>query len=1525
VLRGNTDWASSRQREWVVHAGQAFGALSGDSRNTTGVQCSMFVAGSYTCLCEAGYSRHNCDSDANECASLPCQNGGVCLDSVSNPGLVGPGSMLCNCSLGWQGALCDQAINECSSAPCHNGGLCIDMPGTFNCTCMAGFLGLLCDIDVDECASSPCVNQATCTESQNSSVPAGSYACICLTGWSGYNCDTDYDECSSNPCQVAGYCFDSSTVVVAYTSFEEPQTVSGALVAYRDLDSSPQHALRNHAGQNPVAYVGSYITAKGGRNITTELGFATFWQGSPTEIGFRDGNFIGVVGDDTTLAMSGGGAAPHGSQYYMLADTDGFAYVRMDSVQLSGAKHASISCWVHVESTSWEADDYIRLWGDVVGAPDTVLIGPVDVDTMQEDAWIQHSANISVAATNATAVAIHFGMRSNSLYEEAWFDYCKVEAHVSLGEYTCRCIKGASGLHDCASDFDECVSNPCANGAVCADSNDRISIAADSYVCSCAAGFEGFNCHVDTDECASTPCQHNSTCSDSSTNASVAIASFYCACLPGWQGSRCHVDVDECASAPCGIGLTCIDSNDNPFIAVASRVAVDAFGCIVVAAPPPLPTNLTTTGSRSHEVDLAWLPPTIPAAAASISGYRVFQRASSSGGTWQEVYAGGPQTTATVAPLAGGGQFSFKVAAFNVHGLGNMSQAVVCYTAPEVLSTPRVLKDTVTDRYATTATIALTWNAAQARPQAPLLGYRVYLVNANGTVAVVGTASSVTTSFTVSGLSGGSAYNFSVTAENTVGEGNRSPQLLAFTAPVAPTAPVVAPYPSGTTTSVSLLWNGVPDAVAPQSNARAVVTGYHVYLAGDFPSNSSMTDADALSYAEIQEVDPNSAMAWTASGLAGSRRYHLKVSAENLAGEGNRSAATAMYTAPVAPYAPYAATPTDYATPTRIALTWAATPVHAAAPVTSVQAWQLPQRQPPSPPPGSSSSSSGPACVVAAVVRHPTACGATLVGAWNASSMLRNSSGASSYTVGVGVVHVHGLHVDSQYSYSLTATNAAGESVGGAARTLFTAPRPPQRMEVVCSQGGGCGSPNNTSNTSSTQNVHGLPCVVCNSSVARQSLDGAAWYANATAITLRWSAVTAQDPVVEYRIYTRLDNGTNATDDYVYRGAVARAAPQLQHTAGGLRGGSRYQLVVRARSVAGESAAPLTPLLAYTAPALEPPTSRRLSDSSTIFVRWSAPRTHPARPLRELQLLYRRADHGNWTWTAVTLATSSTRAAVAALAASVQYVFMLRADNLAGVALSAEAVLGTAPPPIGAATHCATCALAATMFSFTYAGVPANQQGVGDLRITTYVAYVLDTSSNTTISQTAAVGTSGMMMMGMVGHTTYEVRMAARNRYGDSNLSAPLTLTTPQLLCMPLGGGAGTAGSSGQPPYAVPNHPGYMVTNLSATTMPALGAVSCATNYAGTASATCAAGMLGAAFAFAGCAPACVAGSGNRVGYSVQHPSGTTVAALGNVSCAAGYAAQPSQWGVPPAAQVTCPTPGGSFSFQYCAPSGSGR
>lgn len=70
-----------------------------------------------------------------------CKHGGACMNGT---GEVGLGSYKCLCLAGYTGTHCETDINECASSPCQNGGSCVDGVNSYTCICPEGYYGALC-------------------------------------------------------------------------------------------------------------------------------------------------------------------------------------------------------------------------------------------------------------------------------------------------------------------------------------------------------------------------------------------------------------------------------------------------------------------------------------------------------------------------------------------------------------------------------------------------------------------------------------------------------------------------------------------------------------------------------------------------------------------------------------------------------------------------------------------------------------------------------------------------------------------------------------------------------------------------------------------------------------------------------------------------------------------------------------------------------------------------------------------------------------------------------------------------------------------------------------------------------------------------------------------------------------------------------------------------------------------------------------------------------------------------------------
>uniref|UniRef100_UPI00398F64EE cubilin n=1 Tax=Pristiophorus japonicus TaxID=55135 RepID=UPI00398F64EE len=85
-----------------------------------------------------GYGPDGCIPLSDVCQHHhPCVNG-HCFTMIS--------SYVCVCDPGWIGTNCTQNINECASIPCQNDGICTDGVNSYSCTCTTDWTGPQCQI-----------------------------------------------------------------------------------------------------------------------------------------------------------------------------------------------------------------------------------------------------------------------------------------------------------------------------------------------------------------------------------------------------------------------------------------------------------------------------------------------------------------------------------------------------------------------------------------------------------------------------------------------------------------------------------------------------------------------------------------------------------------------------------------------------------------------------------------------------------------------------------------------------------------------------------------------------------------------------------------------------------------------------------------------------------------------------------------------------------------------------------------------------------------------------------------------------------------------------------------------------------------------------------------------------------------------------------------------------------------------------------------------------------------------------------
>ncbi|XP_066299501.1 receptor-type tyrosine-protein phosphatase S-like isoform X3 [Branchiostoma lanceolatum] len=193
----------------------------------------------------------------------------------------------------------------------------------------------------------------------------------------------------------------------------------------------------------------------------------------------------------------------------------------------------------------------------------------------------------------------------------------------------------------------------------------------------CEAGWRGQSCQDDIDECLSQPCKNGATCTNTPPAGS---ATYTCRCTPGWTGTNCDQDVDECQSNPCA-GGTCVNRL-NGYMCTCSSGNIGAHCDIDPAALVPGEVQaFTASGSCGvGRLTLRWTPPANHQ--AEVTGYDISYRPAGTRGSPQVISNATTRTTYYLEDLQSYTQYEVSVRAVVSNGVGAWHRWVTVRTNP---------------------------------------------------------------------------------------------------------------------------------------------------------------------------------------------------------------------------------------------------------------------------------------------------------------------------------------------------------------------------------------------------------------------------------------------------------------------------------------------------------------------------------------------------------------------------------------------------------------------------------------------------------------------------------------------------------------------------------------------------------------------------------------------------------------------------------------------------------------------------
>ncbi|KAL2083221.1 hypothetical protein ACEWY4_020994 [Coilia grayii] len=523
-------------------------------------RCILNNATSYSCVCPAGWTGHNCLVNINDCNQHWCQNGGTCVDKHGTC-LDQEQNYTCRCLPGYEGRFCEMRANQCRSSPCSNGATCIETAYGYQCLCAPGFEGFggpFCEVNQNDCESMPCQNGAVCVDDVDA------YRCFCPEG---KNCSVAIPDCASpeEACPSKATC----SPVQACLCHTELSCASRSTTPRRTSIISLILLLSGSGGEGCLELpasecVSSPCEPAGTRTCVEQVsGFKCVCRHGHT------GRFC-----ETPISHCVHGLCQHGSKCVDLHG--GF------TCQCLPGNHCEIEvneCLSQPCLNGGSCSDELNAFSCQCPYGVTGDLCEISVDECQSSPC-QH---------NGTCVDLAFGYKCICLpgftgseceldIDECASSPCKNGATCidQPGNYSCQCVAPFKGLN---CEFLPCeASNPCENGAECVAAPDpeRFPL---GFRCLCQRGFAGPRCEINVDECRSNPCLHG-FCYDDPPSPDLAggilgmvasvlgskrrggcrvVDGFYCLCNPGYAGVRCEQDIDDCVSNMCANNATCVD------------------------------------------------------------------------------------------------------------------------------------------------------------------------------------------------------------------------------------------------------------------------------------------------------------------------------------------------------------------------------------------------------------------------------------------------------------------------------------------------------------------------------------------------------------------------------------------------------------------------------------------------------------------------------------------------------------------------------------------------------------------------------------------------------------------------------------------------------------------------------------------------------------------------------------------------------------------------------------------------------
>lgn len=773
--------------------------------------------------------------------------------------------------------------------------------------------------------------------------------------------------------------------------------------------------------------------------------------------------------------------------------------------------------------------------------------------------------------------------------------------------------------------------------------------------------------------------------------------------------------------------------------------------------PTVAPTSVVGTAGNT-QVQLAWTAPATNG--GTISDYTI-QYSSNNGSTWT-TFSDTVSATAsvTVTGLTNGTAYLFRVAATNEAGPG-------AYSASSAARTPLGPPDAPTNvaGVAASAQVALTWTAPASNGGSAISDYVIRYATAAAPTSwttFVDTVST-STSVTVTGLTNGTAYVFSVAAKNTVGTGSYSTNSSSSTPFTVPNAPTSVSASSGARQSDAVTFT------APANNGGSAITGYAVRFSvvnSNVWSTATLTGSTLTSFRQ--------------TGLTPATSYIFQVAAINAAGQGAWSANSASVV-----IQDFAAAPTGVTGVvgnTQVALSWTAPTSNGGNAISNYDVQY--------------SSNNGASWTIFSHTAS-TATNLTVTGLTNGVDYLFKVAAIN----GWGRANFATTAVTyNPFTLPGAPTTVAGAAGSSQAVVTWTASAPNGRaitdyiIQFSSNNGSTWATFNDGTSSATSATVTGLTnSVAYIFKVAGVSAAGTSSYSsNTSAITpqavpstplnvvgvggnaqvsLSWSAPLSNGgrAITDYDIQFSSNSGSTWT---TFTDSVSSATSAVVT---GLTNGTSYIFQVAAKNSVGTGGYSVASaaVIPFTVPG-QPTSVSGVAGVSQVALSWTAPTSDGGSALTDYVVEYSTNSGTTWITFADSVSTT-TSVTVMGLTNGTGYVFRVSAKNTAGTGLpstsSSSVIPRTAPSAAQSVVGVSGNAQVALSWS-----APSS---TGGNAVTDYVVqYSSDGTTWTTFTDSVS-STASCTVTGLTNGTAYTFRVAAVNAGGTGNYSVVSAAVTP--------------------------------------------------------------------------------------------------------------------------------------------------